>query len=56
MIALVAGYGVVVGVRSGAPRPAFRAREADESHRARLRVEIGRLRAQIAPLATITSS
>jgi hypothetical protein len=32
---------------------AFRAREADESHRARLRVEIGRLREAIRPLAEI---
>ncbi len=32
---------------------AFRAREADESHRARLRVEIGRLREAIKPLAEI---
>jgi len=32
---------------------AFRAKEADESHRARLRVEIGRLRAALAPLAGI---
>lgn len=32
---------------------AFRAREADESHRARLRVEIGRLREVISPLAEI---
>lgn len=32
---------------------AFRAREADESHRARLRVEIGRLRESISPLAEI---
>ncbi|MCR5858988.1 helix-turn-helix domain-containing protein [Mesorhizobium sp. J428] len=31
----------------------FRAREADESHRARLRVEIGRLRDAIRPLAKI---
>lgn len=31
----------------------FRAREADESHRARLRVEIGRLREAIRPLAEI---
>ena len=30
---------------------AFRARQADESHRARLRVEIGRLREILAPLA-----
>lgn len=32
---------------------AFRAKEADESHRARLRVEIGRLRAEIRDLAEI---
>lgn len=32
---------------------AFRAREADDSHRARLRVEIGRLRAEIEGLAEI---
>jgi hypothetical protein len=32
---------------------AFRARDADESHRARLRVEIGRLRQSLAPLAGI---
>ena len=32
---------------------AFRAREADESHRARLRVEFGRLREAIGPLAEI---
>jgi len=32
---------------------AFRAREVDESHRARLRVEIGRLREAIRPLADI---
>src|ERR1700688_629270 len=30
---------------------AFRARDADESHRARLRVEIGRLRKTLRPLA-----
>ncbi len=30
---------------------AFRARDADESHRARLRVEIGRLRETLGPLA-----
>jgi hypothetical protein len=35
---------------------AFRAREADESHRARLRVEIGRLRAELAPLADIRAT
>lgn len=32
---------------------AFRARETDESHRARLRVEIGRLREAVRPLAAI---
>ena len=35
---------------------AFRAKEADESHRARLRVEIGRLRAALRPLADITAT
>lgn len=35
---------------------AFRAREADESHRARLRVEIGRLREAIRPLAEICAT
>ena len=35
---------------------AFRAREADESHRARLRVEIGRLREAISPLAEIQAT
>jgi len=32
------------------------AREVDESHRARLRVEIGRLRAALAPLADVTAT
>ncbi|RYE64474.1 MAG: HTH domain-containing protein [Oxalobacteraceae bacterium] len=32
---------------------AFRARHADESHRARLRVEIGRLRSDLGPLAEV---
>jgi hypothetical protein len=32
---------------------AFRARHVDESHRARLRVEIGRLRAKLRPLADV---
>ena len=32
---------------------AFRAKQADESHRARLRVEIGRLRKEIQPLAEL---
>jgi hypothetical protein len=35
---------------------AFRAKEADESHRARLRVEIGRLRAELKPLAGIEAT
>ena len=37
-------------------RQAFRAREADESHRARLRVEIGRLRRMLRTLAGITAT
>ena len=35
---------------------AFRARHADESHRARLRVEIGRLRTELRPLADISAT
>lgn len=35
---------------------AFRAREADDSHRARLRVEIGRLRAALQGLAGVTAT
>jgi hypothetical protein len=35
---------------------AFRAKHADESHRARLRVEIGRLRAELRPLAEIAAT
>lgn len=35
---------------------AFRGREADETHRARLRVEIGRLRGAVAPLANILAT
>jgi tetratricopeptide (TPR) repeat protein len=35
---------------------AFHARHADESHRARLRVEIGRLRAELAPMADIRAT
>ncbi|MHC2745294.1 hypothetical protein ACVIWV_000748 [Bradyrhizobium diazoefficiens] len=35
---------------------AFRAKHADESHRARLRVEIGRLRTQLKPLAEISAT
>ncbi|MFO1061795.1 MAG: helix-turn-helix domain-containing protein [Dongiaceae bacterium] len=34
----------------------FGARQADESHRARLRVEIGRLRAALQPLAGVTAT
>ncbi|TYO63480.1 helix-turn-helix domain-containing protein [Bradyrhizobium hipponense] len=35
---------------------AFRARHVDESHRARLRVEIGRLRTQLKPLADVSAT
>jgi len=35
---------------------AFRAKHADESHRARLRVEMGRLRAKLRPLADVTAT
>jgi len=35
---------------------AFRAKHADESHRARLRVEIGRLRAMLRPLASLNAT
>jgi len=35
---------------------AFRARQADESHRARLRVEIGRLRAAVGGLASVSAT
>jgi hypothetical protein len=35
---------------------AFRARHADESHRARLRVEIGRLRAELSGLAEVNAT
>ena len=35
---------------------AFRARHADESHRARLRVEIGRLREVVKPLAALSAT
>ena len=35
---------------------AFRARHLDESHRARLRVEIGRLRTKLSPLADVTAT
>ncbi|MBN9434630.1 MAG: helix-turn-helix domain-containing protein [Bosea sp.] len=42
--------------RAALIRRAFRGREADESHRARLRVEIGRLREALAPLADIVAT
>ncbi len=35
---------------------AFRGREADDSHRARLRVEIGRLRAELHPMAEVNAT
>jgi len=35
---------------------AFRARQADESHRARLRVEMGRLRTALRPLASVSAT
>ena len=35
---------------------AFRAKHADQSHRARLRVEIGRLRAELRPLADVSAT
>jgi hypothetical protein len=35
---------------------AFRAKHADESHRARLRVEVGRLRAELGTLADVTAT
>jgi tetratricopeptide (TPR) repeat protein len=35
---------------------AFRAKHADESHRARLRVEVGRLRAKLKPLADLNAT
>ena len=37
-------------------RRAFRAKHADESHRARLRVEIGRLRAELRSLASVSAT
>jgi len=35
---------------------AFRAKQADESHRARLRVEVGRLRSKLKPLADVNAT
>ncbi|MBR0756389.1 helix-turn-helix domain-containing protein [Bradyrhizobium jicamae] len=37
-------------------RRVFRAKRADESHRARLRVEIGRLRTKLRPLASVSAT
>jgi len=42
--------------RDGLIMRAFRSRHPDETHRARLRVEIGRLRRLVAPLATIEAT
>src|SRR5215510_6539928 len=42
--------------RDALVRRAFRAKHADESHRARLRVEIGRLRAELRSLASVSAT
>ncbi len=42
--------------RSALVARAFRAKAADESHRARLRVEVGRLRAMLRTLAAVTAT
>ena len=42
--------------RNALVKRAFRAKRADESHRARLRVEIGRLRAKLGPLAGVNAT
>jgi hypothetical protein len=42
--------------RDALVRRAFRAKHADESHRARLRVEIGRLRTELRSLATVRAT
>jgi hypothetical protein len=42
--------------REALVKRAFRARQADDSHRARLRVEIGRLRAALRPLASVSAT
>jgi hypothetical protein len=42
--------------RDALVKRAFRAKHADESHRARLRVEIGRLRAQLRSLASVSAT
>jgi hypothetical protein len=42
--------------RDALVKRAFRAKQADESHRARLRVEIGRLRAELRSLASVSAT
>jgi hypothetical protein len=42
--------------RSTLLKRAFRARHADESHRARLRIEVGRLRFKLRPLADVSAT
>jgi hypothetical protein len=42
--------------RDALVKRAFHAKRADESHRARLRVEIGRLRATLRPLASVSAT
>jgi hypothetical protein len=42
--------------RNALVKRAFRAKQADESHRARLRVEIGRLRATLRSLANVSAT
>jgi hypothetical protein len=42
--------------RDALVKRAFRAKQADESHRARLRVEIGRLRAELRSLARVSAT
>jgi hypothetical protein len=42
--------------RDALVRRTFHAKRADESYRARLRVEIGRLRAELRPLATVSAT
>ena len=42
--------------RDALVKRAFRAKHADDSHRARLRVEIGRLRVELRPLASVSAT
>jgi tetratricopeptide (TPR) repeat protein len=42
--------------RDALVKRAFHAKHADESHRARLRVEMGRLRAELRPLASVSAT